>query len=523
MMLCDIVRTSSAVASVASRRRKIEHLAELFQRMAPDEIEIAIPFLTGDTRQGRLGIGPAAIRGAATTPAENVALTLHEVDETFARIASAAGAGSAAGKAHLLRDLFSRATSEEQRFLVHLLHGELRQGALEGILVEAVARATGIPADRVRRAVMMAGDLAVVARAARAEGDTALDRFAIELLRPVQPMLADSAADVSDALDALGTAALEFKLDGGRIQVHKAGDEVRVFSRHLREVTSAVPEVVDATRAMPVRELILDGEVIALRANGCPYPFQVTMRRFGRKLDVDRLRSELPLTPFFFDLVYRDGQSLIDEPRTRRFDALAEVIPASMLVPNTTVSNAEAAARFFDEALARGHEGIMAKALDAPYAAGSRGSAWLKVKPAHTLDLVVLAAEWGSGRRRGWLSNLHLGARDPERHAFVMLGKTFKGLTDEMLTWQTAECLARELARDEFVVHVRPELVVEIAFNDIQESPRYPGGLALRFARVKRYRTDKSASQADTLATVQDIYRRATGKEPPPRLSLRTS
>jgi DNA ligase-1 len=320
---------------------------------------------------------------------------------------------------------------------------------------------------------------------------------------------------VGEALDQLGEAALEYKLDGARIQVHKAADEVRVFSRHLREVTPAVPEVVAVVRTLPARELILDGEVIALRDDGTPHPFQTTMRRFGRKLDVDRLRGELPLSPFFFDLVYLDGGALLDEAGRRRFSALVEVVPSALVVPQTTTADRVAAEAFFREALARGHEGIMAKALDAPYAAGSRGSAWLKVKAARTLDLVVLAAEWGSGRRQGRLSNLHLGARDPERNAFVMLGKTFKGLSDELLAWQTEQLLAREIGRDQYTVFVRPELVVEIAFNDIQESPRYPGGLALRFARVKRYRPDKPAAEADTFATVQELFRRSVGKEPP--------
>jgi DNA ligase-1 len=417
----------------------------------------------------------------------------------------------------LLQGVFARATETEQRFLVHLLNGELRQGALEGVLLEAVAQAAEIPAARIRRAAMMTGSLALVASAALTSGAAGLLDFAVELLRPVQPMLADSAENVEDALAELGAAALEFKLDGARIQVHKAGDDVRAFSRHLRDVTAAVPEVVDLVRTLPARDLILDGEVIALRPDGTPQPFQLTMRRFGRRLDVERMRADLPLTPFFFDLLYRDGVPLLDEPRSRRFDTLTEIVPAAAVVPNIVTPGAAEARRFFDAAIAGGHEGVMAKAVDAPYAAGSRGSAWLKVKAAVTLDLVVLAAEWGSGRRRGWLSNLHLGARDPERNGFVMLGKTFKGLTDQMLAWQTEQFLAREIARDDYVVYVRPELVVEIAFNDVQESPRYPGGLALRFARVKRYRPDKTADQADTFATVREIYRRTTGMDPPAR------
>jgi DNA ligase-1 len=436
------------------------------------------------------------------------------VDVVLSAIAATSGGGATAAPAARRADHMPPPPPDEHRIHVRLLHGELRQGALEGVLLEAIARASGLPASDVRRAVMVAGDLGAVAGAALADGVAGLRRFSLELLRPLQPMLADTAEDVDEALASLGEAALEYKIDGARIQVHRAGDEVRVFSRNLREVTPAVPEVVEAVRALPARELILDGEVIALRPDGTPHPFQTTMRRFGRRLDVDRLRQELPLTPFFFDLVYREGEPLIDAPRRERFAALADVAPAGSLVPSVVTADPAAAQAFFEEALARGHEGVMAKATGAPYAAGSRGAAWLKIKSAHTLDLVVLAAEWGNGRRRGWLSNLHLGARDPARQAFVMLGKTFKGLTDEMLAWQTAQFLAREIARDDYVVHVRPELVVEIAFNDIQESPRYPGGLALRFARVKRYRGDKTAAQADTFAMVQEIYRRTTGREP---------
>jgi DNA ligase-1 len=329
-------------------------------------------------------------------------------------------------------------------------------------------------------------------------------------------MLADSADDVEAALEQLGgEATLELKLDGARVQVHKAGDEIRVFSRQLREVTPAVPEVVEVVRALPARELVLDGEVIALHPDGAPEPFQVTMSRFGRKLDVEHIRARLPLTPYFFDLVHLDGVLLLDEPQERRFAALAGIAGSSLVVPHVVRPTLEQAEAFYDEAICRGHEGVMAKSLASPYAAGRRGSAWLKVKAAHALDLVVLAAEWGSGRRQGWLSNLHLGARDTERGGFVMLGKTFKGLTDEMLRWQTEQFLARQIAREDYIVHVRPELVVEIAFSDVQRSPRYPGGLALRLARVKRYRADKTAGQSDTFAAVQAIYRSATGQEPP--------
>jgi DNA ligase-1 len=363
----------------------------------------------------------------------------------------------------------------------------------------------------VRRAAMLAGALAPVAVAALTEGEQALSRFILQPFRPVQPMLADSAAGVDDALATLGEASFEFKLDGARIQVHKADDTVKVYSRNLRDVTAAVPEVVAAALAMPARDIVVDGEAIAIRPDGTPHPFQVTMRRFGRKLDVDRLRAELPITPFFFDVLYVDGASVIDEPLTRRIDTLSEQVAPANQVPRIVTANAEEAAAFAERAFSAGHEGVMAKSIEAGYAAGRRGSAWLKVKRAHTLDLVVLAVEWGSGRRRGTLSNLHLGARDDQHGGFVMLGKTFKGLTDAMLAAQTEQLLALEVARDAHVVYVRPELVVEIAFNDIQESPHYPGGLALRFARVKRYRPDKTAAEADTFAAVQAIFRQSRG------------
>ena len=506
MLLADLVATSDAVARVSGRLEKIERLAALFSRLAPGEVEIAVGFLTGLPRQGKLGIGGATIVSARdVAPSDAPTLDLADVDTTLAQLATTSGSGSARRKAEILRDLFTRSTRPEQDFLVRLLFGELRQGALEGVILEAVARAANVPAASVRRAAMMAGDLGTVARAALAEGEPALAQFLVQLFRPVQPMLADSASDVGEALDRLGEAALEFKLDGARIQVHKAAGEVRVYSRALRDVTTAVPEVVELVRALPARELILDGEVIALRPDGAPHPFQTTMSRFGRKLDVARMRGELPLTPFFFDALLVDGAPLVDEPQARRFSALVDVA-TPLVVPHLVAPGRAQAAAFLDEALARGHEGVMAKALDAPYAAGRRGASWQKVKVATTLDLVVLAAEWGHGRRQGWLSNLHLGARDPERNAFVMLGKTFKGLTDEMLAWQTERLLALEIGRDDYTVYVRPELVVEIAFNELQASPHYPGGLALRFARVKRYRTDKTAQDADTIGRVKEMH-----------------
>jgi DNA ligase-1 len=508
LLLQEIVRTSAAVAHSSGRLAKIGHLGDLLRRLAPEEVKIAIPFLSGDLRQGRIGLGPATIWSARpSSGAEAATLSLAEVDETFAQIAGTSGAGSTGARQQLLRALLQRATASEQDFLMRLLAGELRQGALESVLLEAVARASGIKSPAIRRAVMNAGALAPVAYAALVEGEPGLAGFTVQIFQPVQPMLASPADTLDHAIDGLNAElSLEWKIDGARIQVHKAGDEVKVFTRNLRDVTAAVPDVVDACRGMAVGEAILDGEVIALRPDGSPHPFQTTMQRFGRRLDVDRLRIELPLTPFFFDLLYVDGESLMDHPQGERMSRLASIASAHV-VPGIVRPTREQAARFLAEALERGHEGVMVKTLASGYSAGRRGRAWMKVKVARTLDLVVLAAEWGHGRRKGLLSNLHLGARDPDGGGFVMLGKTFKGLTDEMLGCQTARFLELEAGRDEHTVYLRPEVVVEIAFNELQESPHYPGGLALRFARVKGYRSDKSATEADTIETVRAIHR----------------
>jgi DNA ligase 1 len=513
MSLHDLVTTSVAVGQASGRLAKIGLLADLLRRAAHEEIEIAIGFLSGEPRQGRIGIGGAAIWGAKdVASADTPTLSLRDVDEAFTQIAARKGAGSTAARQQRLRDLLRRATSAEQDFIARLLFGELRQGALEGVLVEAVAKASGISAATIRRSVMMAGALAPVARAALVNGESALSSFGVQLFQPVQPMLAQPAEDMNDALVQLHhDVSLEWKLDGARIQAHKSGDEVRVFSRNLRDVTSAVPEVVEAMRALDGRDLIVDGEVIALRADGSPHPFQITMQRFGRKLDVDRLRAAIPLTPFLFDCLYADGESLIDTTQDARVARLETIAP-STVVPRLVRPTSESAARFLEETLRRGHEGLMVKSLAAPYAAGRRGQQWLKVKIARTLDLVILAAEWGHGRRTGWLSNLHLGARDPVNGGFVMLGKTFKGLTDEMLAWQTEKLRTLEISHDRHTVYVKPELVVEIAFNEVQESPHYPGGLALRFARVKGYRQDKSANDVDTIDAVRDIYLRSLGE-----------
>ncbi|HVT18196.1 MAG TPA: ATP-dependent DNA ligase [Thermoanaerobaculia bacterium] len=521
MRLADLVDTSRLLAETSSRAQKIAALAAFLRRLAPREIAIGVAYLSGHLRQGRIGLGAAALAGArSAAPAARAALTLEEVDAAFARMAQAGGRGSTGERMRLLSALLAAATEEERDFLARLIFGELRQGALGGIMAEALAAAAEVPADRVRRALMLAGELTAVAQAVLVEGRPGLDRFGLQLFRPLQPMLAQPAADVAEALARLGEAAFELKLDGARVQVHRVDEQVRVFSRRGNEVTAAVPELTAAVRALPARQLLLDGEVIALRADGTPHPFQATMRRFGRKLDVARLSSELPLTPFFFDLLHLDGDDLIDRPAAERFAALAQITEVTdvagvaevaaatprLTVPRLVTASAEQADAFFAGALARGHEGIMAKAVDAPYEAGRRGASWLKVKPAHTLDLVVLAAEWGHGRRSGWLSNLHLGARDPASGGFVMLGKTFKGLSDEMLAWQTARFQQLAASTDGWTVRLRPELVVEIAFSDVQESPQYPAGMALRFARVKRFRPDKAAAEADTIDAVRAIF-----------------
>jgi DNA ligase-1 len=505
MQLARLVAVSTLVAATTKRLEKIGLIAALLEQLHPEEVEIAVSFLSGGTRQGRIGIGYSTLRDVAGSPAaEPGSLELLEVDRDFDSLKSIQGSGSAARKLELLRRMFSRATAEEQRFLIALLSGELRQGALEGIMLEAVARASRVSLDRVRRAAMMAGAVAPIARALLEQGEGGLAAYDVELFRPVQPMLAQTADDAEAAIDELGEAALEWKLDGARIQVHRSGDDVMVYTRSLNEVTAAVPEVVEAARALPAKDFILDGEVISLQPDGRPHPFQMTMRRFGRKLDVERMRTDLPLSPFWFDLLYLNGTSLLDEAQSRRFGTLVELAP-NLVVPHILTSAPERATEFFDQALRQGHEGIMAKSASAPYVAGARGQSWLKVKKPRTLDLVILAAEWGSGRRKGWLSNLHLGARDTEKGGFAMLGKTFKGLTDEMLAWQTQELLKLEIGRDSYTVHVEPKLVAEIAFNEIQVSARYASGLALRFARVKRYRADKPAADADTFQTVQQL------------------
>jgi DNA ligase-1 len=506
-LLAELVDTSRRVGEDASRRKKIAHIAELLRRLTPDEIEIAVAYLSGLARQGKTGIGWALLRDAQpSAAAADPELTLIEVDASLERVARATGPGSTAERTAQLAGLFSLATPLEREFLGRLLLGELRQGALEGLMIEAVATAATLPASTVRRAAMVGGGIAAIARSALTEGATGLARYAIALFQPLAPMLAQPADDIVEALAQIATPVLEWKLDGARVQVHKRGDEVRLYTRAGNEVTAAAPEIVAAVLRASARDLILDGEAIALKPSGAPYPFQETMSRFGRVLDIDAMRARMPLSVFFFDCLRRDERDLVPVAAAERFDALADALPADLLMPRLVTGDAAAAQAFYADALQRGHEGVMVKSLDAPYEPGARSAQWLKVKRAHTLDLVVLAAEWGHGRRRGKLSNLHLGAADPASGSFVMLGKTFKGLTDATLAWQTEELLKREVARDEWTVHVRPEIVVEIAFNDLQASPRYPAGLALRFARVKGYRPDKSARDADTIDTVRAIY-----------------
>lgn len=509
MLFDEIVRTSAAVSETRSRLAKIAALASCLGRLRPGpegagEVGVAVAYLAGELPQGAIGVGWASLRDLPP-PAPEPTLELLDVDAALHRIGAGTGPGSQAARKRELAGLFGRATESEQRWLARLLMGNLRQGALEGLMVEAVARAAGVPAGEVRRAFMLAGSLGEVAAVAMSEGLEGLAGFRLNVLSPLQPMLAQSAADLGGALDRICPAAIEWKLDGARVQVHRTGDEVRVFTRNLADVTARLPEVVEAIRGLPVDAIVLDGEVVALRSNGRPLPFQVTMARFGNRLTVDASRRTVPLSCFFFDCLHLDGDDLIDRPGAGRWAALNDRLPESLRVPRTVTDALPEAERFFESSLQAGHEGAMVKSLDAPYEAGRRGAGWLKVKRAQTLDLIVLGAEWGHGRRKGWLSNLHLGARDPTTGGFVMLGKTFKGMTDAMLAWQTTRLLELETRRDGITVFVRPELVVEVAFDGIQNSSRYPGGLALRFARVKGYRPDKLPEEVDTIETVRAV------------------
>ena len=501
MLLSEIAEVSRAVAGTSARLAKIELLAAALREAGPLEVPIAVAYLSGELPQRQIGVGWAALRDGFA-PAQVPTLTLSEVDSGFSAIGAVSGKGSAAARKALVGELFGRATADEQRFLVGLLSGELRQGALEGVMTEAVARAADVPVAEVRRAMMLRGSLGVVAAAALSGGSEALGAFGLEVGRPVRPMLATSAPTIEDALAKIdGPVAVEWKLDGIRIQAHLSGGNVRLFTRTLDDITARLPEVVSVLAKLPVTAAVFDGELIALREDGRPLPFQDTASRTATQDS----GPTVPLSVFLFDVLHLDGADLIDAEARQRHAALARSVPPELLMPRLVTASAEEAAAFFTDALAHGHEGVVVKSLTAPYAAGRRGAGWIKVKPRHTLDLVVLAVEWGHGRRRGWLSNLHLGARDPDTGGFVMLGKTFKGLTDELLTWQTSRLLALEERRDSYTVYVRPELVVEIAFDGVQRSPRYPGGLALRFARVLRYREDKTAAEADTIDTIRAL------------------
>jgi DNA ligase-1 len=538
VLLRDLVRTSEAVAATPRRGTKIAEIADLLRGASPAEVPIVVAFLSGDLTQRQIGVGYAALADLLTgqDPAQAAAppLTVGETDAAFAEVGAVTGAGSQATRRRLLAALFGRAAPNEREFLSRLVAGELHQGALEGVMVEAVARAAGVTAGEVRRAHLLGGSLPAVASAAltathdstapdstahgtaASAASAALRSFGLQVGRPLRPMLASSASTVAGAFERVSPAAVEWKIDGIRIQVHRDGSDVAVFTRTLDDITARVPEIAEAVLALGARSLVLDGEVVALHPDGRPRAFQVTAGRAGSQADIARQRADVPLTPFFFDLLHLDGEDLIDEPAGDRYALLSSTLPADLVIPRLVTAEVAEAEAFFADAVARGHEGVLVKSPAATYAAGRRGSEWIKVKPRHTLDLVVLAAEWGHGRRRGWLSNLHLGARDPATGGLIMLGKTFKGLTDQMLSWQTERLL--ELAdppqarpagdpRQAYgVLRVRPDLVVEIAFDGVQASSRYPGGLALRFARVIRYRPDKTAGEADTIDAVRALW-----------------
>ncbi|HEY7009303.1 MAG TPA: ATP-dependent DNA ligase [Jatrophihabitantaceae bacterium] len=505
--LADVAAASADVGATSSRLAKAARLAALLRATDAADVAVVVSWLSGELPQRQIGVGWATLR-SLPGPAAATRWTVRDVHETFDAIKATSGPGSVARRAELIGALFAAADASEQVFLRRLLSGELRQGALLGVMTDAIAKAADVPVAEVRRAAMLRGDLPAAAEAALTGGTAALAQFRLEVMRPVGPMLAQTAGSVGEALDRLGgEAAFEAKLDGARVQIHRDRDDVAIYTRSLDDVTSRLPEVVAAVRALPVSTLVADGEAIALRVDGRPYPFQVTASRFGTKTVS---AEQLPISAFVFDILHLDGRDLVDTPAAERLAALDEIVPAGHRVDRLVTSDPPQAQAFLARTLAAGHEGVMAKSLVAPYEAGRRGASWLKVKPVHTLDLVVLAVEWGSGRRRGKLSNIHLGARDPAG-GFVMLGKTFKGMTDEMLDWQTKRFT--ELAEgptDGYVVRVRPEQVVEIAFDGVQGSTRYPGGVALRFARVVRYRDDKPADEADTIDTVRALYGEVT-------------
>lgn len=511
MLLHDLVTATDAVASTSSRLAKVAALAAALRELEPDEVAPAIGFLTASPRQGRLGVGWRSLTKLDVAHAAEPTLTVSDVDAALSRLAAADGAGSVLARTGELEALAGAATEAEWDFLARVMLGELRTGALEGVLLDAIAKASERDAATVRRAAMLSGDLGTTARIALTGSADELAAIGLEVGRGVLPMLASTAASTTEALQTLGAAAsVEYKLDGARIQVHRAGDDVRVFTRSLADITHRVPEIVEATRALPAERVILDGETLSLDEDGGPRAFQDTMARFG-SLVADGDVTAAVLRPWFFDILHLDGRDLIDEPLSTRLELL-EQVAGDARMPGIVTADAAAAEEFSRAALAAGHEGVMVKAIDSAYAAGRRGKSWLKVKPVLTFDLVVLAVEWGSGRRTGLLSNLHLGARDPggafgEPGGFVMVGKTFKGLTDATLRWQTEHFPTIETHRSSYAVHVRPETVVEIAIDGVQRSTRYPGGVALRFARVKGYRPDKRPAEADTIEALRALLR----------------
>ncbi len=506
-LLADVVAAAEAVGATTKRTAKRDALAALFAELDADEVPVVVGFLLGEVRQGRIGIGWASIRGLDCPPAADPTLTVAEVDDAIDVLAGTTGAGSQGARREQLVRLLSRATAAEADFLGRLFVGEMRTGALAGILTDAVAAAAGIGAPALRRAVMLAGDLGRVAEVALVAGQDAVDAIGLEPLRAVQPMLASTSASVAEAIAEVGQASVEWKLDGARIQVHRSADDVRIFTRNLNDVTARLPEVVEIVRGYDAASFVLDGEVLGFPGpDQAPQAFQDTMSRFGRGA------GEGALVPQFFDVLHLDGVDLIDEPLATRRARLGALV-GPHLIPGTTTDDPAAGEAVLADALAHGHEGVMVKAAGSAYEAGRRGRSWRKVKPVHTLDLVVLAVEWGSGRRQGWLSNIHLGALDPATGEPVMVGKTFKGMTDEVLAWQTARFQELETRRSAHTVHVRPEQVVEIALDGAQVSTRYPGGVALRFARVVRYRDDKSAAEADTLDAVRSLLP-AGGSQP---------
>jgi DNA ligase 1 len=496
-LFADVVAASDAVTATRSRTAKIEILADLLGTVEPAEVPISVGLLSGVPRQGRVGIGYATIRDLRRQPAAGASLTIADVDAAISAIEIATGTGSGTRRRQILGDLLGRATEPEADFLIRLLTGGLRQGALAGLMVDAVSRAAGVPAAVARRALMLSGDLAEMAEIALRDGADGLRAVGLEIFRPIFPMLAATSASVTEALSGFDRASVEFKLDGIRIQIHRRGEEVRIYTRNLNEITGTLPGIAQAVRRLPVDQAILDGEALWMDAAG-PASFQYT---------VSQIDSDAPpegIVTFLFDLLHVDGEDLLDVPLQDRISRL-DAVAAPLRIPGVETSDPARAQRMLDDALRAGHEGVVVKDASSRYAAGRRGRAWRKVKPVRTYDLVVLGAEWGHGRRRGWLSNLHLGARDPDSDGFVMVGKTFKGLTDELLEWQTAELLARETSRRGIAVFARPELVVEIALDGVQASTRYPGGLALRFARVKRYRPDKTAAEADVIADLRRL------------------